>query len=624
MMRARAAFVALLVASVVLAGCATEEGSEDEMKEDPEAVQAVPASFREPVPKGTYDFEGPYSKVLVPGPHDILPQGEINVPSDQDGEPIEMALWLPDVPDNVTVPVLLFSSPYFYDEGSLAGSRPVDDPGGSVQALIDNFVPHGYAFATHAVRGTAGSGGCNDLMGPKEVADIDQAVTWLGTQDWSNGNIAMTGVSYDGSTPWSAAATGNPHVKTIIPISGVPDIHGLMYRNGSSETRGPVVLNALYYEIGIASADPADAYERALCPEAYEGIALSAVAGAHGSDPTGYWQERNRKPGVESNYQGSIFSVQGLQDWNVDPSQVIPWVDELNKTGIKAKQLLGQWGHAWPDYTSDDMGPAYRADYKEILLRWLDSELKGKDVDTGPPVQVRDSEGRWRNEEHYPPRDTEWTPLYLSDQMRLVEEDPGSGEIVLPPNVLGSPQVPGEIPVPVGSMSADFTLGPVAKETLVVGLPKVHVTVTPHGPGGYMAAYLYEQTAGGDMNRLGWTTMNLGYAAGGTEYNPVVPGQPLEVKMEVQPMDGVVQEGSSLVLRLWVYTDGDRLPTIPPNGVTLHLGQDSVLKLPTVERGEGYYFEPPLPEEGDDDGGDGLRGSETAGDGEDGVLALPT
>ena len=42
-------------------------------------------------------------------------------------------------------------------------------------------------------------------------------------------------------------------------------------------------------------------------------------------------------------------SVQGLADWNVDPSQVIPWVDHLESLGIKTKQLFGQWVHTYPD-----------------------------------------------------------------------------------------------------------------------------------------------------------------------------------------------------------------------------------------------------------------------------------
>ena len=45
--------------------------------------------------------------------------------------------------------------------------------------------------------------------------------TWLGTQPWSNGKVGMIGKSYDGSTPWQAATFGNPHLATIVPMSGL-------------------------------------------------------------------------------------------------------------------------------------------------------------------------------------------------------------------------------------------------------------------------------------------------------------------------------------------------------------------------------------------------------------------
>ncbi len=588
------AFATLVL--TVLAGC-SDDGAEP--ADGPAPVQEA-NTFQGAVvtPPGEYNFTGPLSRVLTPGGLSILAPERVTIPSPIDGVDIEMGLHRPDTPD--PVPILLFASPYFYDSESQAGSRPVTDRAGSFGNLVENFVPHGYAVVALAVRGTAGSDGCNDLMGPMEVTDLDAAVTWLGEQDWSTGAIAMTGVSYDGSTPWSVASTGNPYLKTIIPISGVPDIYGLMYRNGSAESRGPLLLNALYIEGSLASGAPADAPTR-LCPEAVEGLALSGVAGILGTDPTGYWQARNRKPNVEANYNGSVFSVQGLQDWNVDPSQVIPWVDQLEASGLRTKQLLGQWPHSWPDNIGEggDNADAFRADYQEILLRWLDHELKGKDVDTGPAVQVRDNLGRWRNEANFPPHDTNWTTYYLDMSGRLAAEPGPRGSNILLPVVADGvvPQLPPQ--VEAAKMYLDYVLGPFENETLVVGLPKVHVTVTPHGPGGYLGAYLYDRAPDGAQEVVGWTTMNLAYADGTTTRAEVVPGMPLAVKMEIQPMDAALMPGHSLVLRMWVFTDADRLPTIPPGSVSLEMGDgvESVLRLPTVQRDPSVYFTPPMPPE---------------------------
>lgn len=617
-----------LVVLTVMAGCL--DGASEETPAPPTttvaggnlggSTESVTSVF-----PGEYNFTGTFSRVLNPGPYAILPPVRVEVPSPIDGGSIEMGLFLPDTDEKV--PILMFSTPYLDAEESITrlpsglpapvgggGAPTVIDPSSSVDSLIENFVPHGYAVVTHSVRGTGGSDGCNDLMGPNEMADIDAALTWLGTQDWSSGAIAMTGVSYDGSTPWTAAATGNPYLKTILPISGVPDIYGLMYRNGSSEQRGPFLLNALYIQGGVDSGE-ADKAPGRLCPEAVEGLALSGAAGALGSDPTGYWQARNRKPLVEQNYKGSVFSIQGLQDWNVDPSQVVPWVDQLETNqGLRTRQLLGQWGHAWPDGIGTDgsnvvcnddggtglPGACVRADWKEIMLRWLDQELKGLDVDTGAPVQVRDDLGRWRNEEHYPPHDTTWTTYNLNAGLLTADQGPARSYILYPTHNA----VPGQfVPDPptvadvAVQRAADFVLGPVAEDTLVVGLPKVHVTVTPQGTGGYMGATLIERSADGDERYLGWTSMNLAFADGTTTRKEVVPNVPLSVKMEIQPMDSVVQAGNQLVVRLWVLGDRDRLGGLPPTTVALETGGDveSVVKLPTVVRSESVYFEPPMP-----------------------------
>ena len=79
--------------------------------------------------------------------------------------------------------------------------------------LIENMVPHGYAVAQVSVFGTGMSNHCMDFMGLSEQMGIDAAVTWLGTQEWSNGNVGIIGKSYDGTTPWQAAMFGNPHLE---------------------------------------------------------------------------------------------------------------------------------------------------------------------------------------------------------------------------------------------------------------------------------------------------------------------------------------------------------------------------------------------------------------------------
>src|SRR5581483_12020523 len=59
------------------------------------------------------------------------------------------------------------------------------------------FTPRrGYVQAVFNVRGSGGSEGFYQLMGPQEVRDVCDLIDWLAAQPWSNGVVGMFGVSY--------------------------------------------------------------------------------------------------------------------------------------------------------------------------------------------------------------------------------------------------------------------------------------------------------------------------------------------------------------------------------------------------------------------------------------------
>jgi predicted acyl esterase len=608
------AFGIVVMAALVtssLAGCL--QGNEQAVEQAPILRKLGGLTGGLPVPVCDYKFDGSYSQVCATGPYLEIPFERTLLQSKIDGIDIEVGWWLPEVPAGTKVPIIVMASPYYGNLG-----EPMGRKSGYLNMLTNNFVQHGYAVAGISVRGTGDSGGCMDLMGNREIQDIDQALTWLGEQEWSSGSIGLIGLSYDGSTPWSAASTGNPFVKTIVPISGVPDVYGLMFKNGSAESRGPFLLNALYYAFAVRVWIPNPAQpevpimaaqrlgEGVVCPESWVGIGAAAYSGVTGArDPQGWWAERNRKPAVAANYKGSIFSIQGMQDWNVDPSQVIPWVDELNQTGIPTYQFLGQWGHSFPDTNTNSgseaagtRGKTQRWDWAEILLNWFDYWLKGQTtVALGPPVQIQDNQLNWRYEEHFPPRDANWTKYQLASGNRLTQADAGPEASVLltPAGYAGEP--PEQLRQGPGFL-ADFSTQPVEQETRISGLPRLHVTVTPSAVSGHLAAWLYTVDEDDEWTNIGQAMMNLYFADGTETMRPLTPGQRILAKMEFQPLDAVVPAGHRIVVRVWENADQDRLPSVPPAPVTLHFGGTvpSHLELPIVERPENVFFTPPFPQ----------------------------
>lgn len=556
-----------------------------------------------------WNYSGSYSLPLKVGPYAQLPVEEWVVPFElgmeeggaalTGGGRVHLAVWRPDVPDGMEVPVIADVGPYY--ESKDGAARP-----SYMRLFNQSLLPWGYAVAQVSVMGTGNSNHCMDLMGNAEQLGIDAAVTWLGTQDWSNGNVALTGASYDGSTPWEAATFGNPHLKTIIPVSGLIGVHELMWRNGSAELRGPIMHNVVYGQFGIDSpnaidpsavfaGDPGGVFDpEALdrgdvenaCPDYLQGPLQGGLAYATGDygapEYSEYWSERYFLDRVIENYKGSVYLVHGLQDWNVDNHMAFPTHQRLVDAGIEVKGLYGQWQHMFPDTPGshsgmplDRGGSAFpytvRYDHRQDLLEWLDYYLKEEGPKPALRAEVQDTTGRWRVEETYPPLDAELLEVPMGDMESL-----SGSHVVQPRTTFGGP---GAIQYRIPASEAD---------THIAGMPTLTLKATPTGSGGQVFAHLADEETG---HRLGHAIMDLRYHAGGNERQMLVPGQPVTAHMQFFALDAVVPAGHAMVLSL-SGTGEDYLAPSTAGPVTVDPGA-STLRLPTVDRPDEVFFEPP-------------------------------
>jgi predicted acyl esterase len=576
------AVVLTLVAALVLSGCLAQGGPKTDIAEDD--LPRFKAGITDVRERSALAFatNGSFSQVLVPGPFEILPALNINVPVAVPlgkGAPeqiVHMGVFLPKVPEGTKVPVIADVGPY-YGDGDVHATRPANRLG---RFLIENFVPHGYAVAQVSVLGTGDSVGCMDLMGRVEQAGIHAAVQWLGTQDWSNGNVGLIGRSYDGSTPFEAAMKANdPHLKTIVPISGLSTgVHDLMWRNGSAETRGPGLLWGLYLTYAYTGVpDPQLQAQQAgyntICPDTWAGLPNALAAWATGdyvapaANP--YWTDRAFGEAVLKNYKGSVYFIHGMQDWNVDPHMAFPFYQQLEAAGLDVKGLFGQWGHHYPDRPNEHAH--LRWDWAQDLLEWFDHYLR----ETGPKpdlhVEIQDNTGKWRVEQTYPPHDFAWQTYAMGKEFKRAG---GDGQPITGPG-----------------QSVRLRTDPLTQDLRIAGLPQFHVTVTPTGPGGQLYAEL-RAVAGTQSQRVGHAIMDLRLHEGGKETVPVAPGVPIKAKMEFFPLDAVVPAGS--VLELYITNTGrDYLPSPISTPVVLDLTDKSVLRLPVVQREAEVFFVPP-------------------------------
>lgn len=90
----------------------------------------------------------------------------------------------------------------------------------------DFFVPRGYALVVVDVRGTGASFGTRDsLRSPSERLDYGEVAQWISEQDWSDGRVGATGISYPGAASCFLASTAHPSVRAIAPLFAISDIY---------------------------------------------------------------------------------------------------------------------------------------------------------------------------------------------------------------------------------------------------------------------------------------------------------------------------------------------------------------------------------------------------------------
>ncbi len=520
---------------------------------------------------GPYTWSGPtehYVEVDLP-------------PSEQDvGYPgpalMHIALWMPEVEPGTKVPVIATIHPY-YDFGGegVAGddSNPNTIPDAGVGAwVLEQFVPHGYALAQVSTFGTGKSTHCQDVKGLGEQIGIQAAVHWLGEQNWSNGNVGLMGKSYAGTTNWEAAQNPSPHLKTIVPISGSVGVQQMFYRNGSSEARA--MLYDVLYE--GATADATEDDMRMCSDDAIGPVSPFTTwlgAGFGGDEWNDYWDERYHLQDVLDNYNGSVYIVWGMQDWNVDPYHAFPTHELLRQQEINVRTIAGQWAHNYPDQpdrhsevTSGYGAEAYpnmtRFDWAVELFPWFEYYLKGIGDEPESYVQMQRNDGRWHIEETWPPEDASILQLSGDGGNQRVSSTSGGFEITL-----------------------EISDGPIH----ISGLPTLHTDVsTGLCNGGQIFVTMKDGESG---LRLGHATMDVRYRDGGYDSKPTASLSSYRMLMEFNPMDVIVPSG---ILTLQFSESGeDYIPS--PCAVNGLLVNSFDLGLPLIDRSEEHdsWFDVP-------------------------------
>ena len=284
-------------------------------------------------------------------------------------------------------------------------------------------------------------------------------------------------------------------------------------------------------------------------------------------------------------------------------------VANLNYVGLSRSKkspqhlLIGPWTHGGQAYSFSgiaEFGPEAAIDMNAVRLRWYDRWLKGLDngVDKEPPVRLfimgsgqphKTSEGRlfvgghWRDEREWPLARTAYTPFYIHSGGVLSQEKPAASK---PTSYRFDPANP--VPTIGGNVSSEGSLmvrgaqdqrctpehwlcrdslplaarpdvlvyqtAPLDADIEVTGRLIVKLWVSSDGPDTDFTAKLIDVypplegfPAGVDLN-VGDSIVRARYRASLERPQPLVPGQPVEVTIEMYPTSLVFRRGHRIRL----------------------------------------------------------------------------
>jgi X-Pro dipeptidyl-peptidase len=481
----------------------------------------------------------------------------------RDGVTLDNWVFRPDV--KTPVPVIIESRPYF---GNL---DPPASTGGQKfsQWLVSYFVPRGYAVVLHSIRGTGESEGCYDQGGVVEQQDEAATVEDFAAMNWSNGKVALIGKSYGGTTPWEAAIQKPPHLATIVPIEGITRWYDYLWDEGASYFNGPDFnldyTATISLDLPPGTAPPAiQNYPGKVCPRGVD-LQLAGVQTVATGDETAWWQERNFRAHLDAINEAnvSVYLVHGLQDWNVKPSQI---VDVYNALTVPKRFVLGQQDHQYP----------LRTDWGADLLRWFDHFLKGADngILQTPPVMVSDADGKWRDEDSWPPLRATPALYELGADGKLVADGAASGTV----SWISDNQFPND--GTPGPDRAVWSTEALASPLRISGSPVLTLNASFLSPTDQIAATLFLENASG-WHALSWAAADARHHDGADDPETIVPGQSYNFSLRFEPMEQLVPAGAKLGLVL--AATSEMVPEAAPGGTSLAAGPTATLRLPTIE-----------------------------------------
>lgn len=351
-------------------------------------------------------------------------------------------------------PALLHLTPYYRRFALKDGAPPGTEACPNAGKFRDMFVARGYAMVVVDVRGTGASFGSRDsFRSPAEREDYRTIMDWIVAQDWSNGRLGATGISYVGAAADFAATTGHPALKAIAPISAVWDTWldhlypgGLLLTNLASaydalmraldlDRRNEVASYAYFADPHFAGPAPVD--------DDPEGNELAEAVNDHAanvalSDFIREFPCRDSTLPYDAGFSPASFSPYSYSAGNGSGLAVLSisgWMDGAYMNGAIARfltlggnndrLLIGPWDHGARTNVSpfrDAIEPQFPL--LAEILRFFDEHVQQRDTGLSGEARVHFfsfASECWKTANTWPPGTAPRHTLYLAGSRQLTE-----------------------------------------------------------------------------------------------------------------------------------------------------------------------------------------------------------
>jgi predicted acyl esterase len=428
--------------------------------------------------------------------------------------------------------------------------------------LVDpeKWVPDGYICLRVDSRGAGRSPGYLDVWSPREAKDIAACVDWAGTQPWSNGKVGIHGISYYSMNQWQAAPLKPKHLAALCVWEGSSDYYRELCRHGGIlsdfySSWYPRQVTSVQHGVGDRGARSVVTGETVAGPPTLSEAELKK----NRADCDG---EAERRELIDDYYRARLPKFEDIETPLLSCAN---WGGMgLHPRGNFEGFLRAASRQKWLEVHGDTHFTLFYSQYGDKLQRkFFGHFLKGEDTgwDQQPKVllNIRHPGEKFvpRAENEWPLARTQWTKFHLHPDGSLKREQPPQGDATRAYETQGdgltfsTPPLENEMEItgPVAAklfVSSDTTdadlflvlrvYDPQGKEVVFIGSNDPR---TPVGLGWLRASHRKLDPKESKPYRP-WHTHD--------EKQPLKPGVPVELDIEIWPTSIVVPKGYRLAL----------------------------------------------------------------------------